>query len=104
MTREMTGAERYFARQLEDPEYRRLYEEARARIDRIDSIVRALDERREDLQLTKADLARRADMKPEAVRRLFSAESPNPTLTTLVALADALDLDFRAEPKAVAAS
>lgn len=75
------------------------WREGRARIDWIDSIVRPFDERREDLHLTKADLARRADMKPEAVRRLFSAESPNPTLSTLVALADALDLDFLVVPR-----
>jgi hypothetical protein len=33
-------------------------------------------------------------MQPEAVRRLFSAERPNPTLHTLVAIAEALGLDL----------
>lgn len=40
-------------------------------------------------------MARRAGVKPEAIRRLFSAQSPNPTLATLVALAGALDLELR---------
>lgn len=94
-----TGAESYFARRLEDPEYRMAYEQARERIGEIDMIIRALDDRRTELKLTKAELARRAGVKPEAIRRLFSAEHPNPTLSTLVALSGALDLQFRPEPR-----
>ena len=99
MAQPRTGAERYLARRLEDPEYRTAYEQARERIDQIDRVIRALDERRNELNLTKADLARRAGVKPEAIRRLFSAEKPNPTLNTLVALAGALDLELRPEPR-----
>jgi len=94
-----TGAERYLARRLEDPEYRQAYEGARERIEQIDSVIRAFDARREELRLTKAELARRAGVKPEAIRRLFSAEKPNPTLTTLVALAGALDLEILPTPR-----
>ena len=94
-----TGAERYLARRLEDPEYLQAYEEARERIEQIDSVIRALDARREELHLTKAELARRAGAKPEAIRRPFSAEKPNPTLATLVALAGALDLEIRPTPR-----
>lgn len=104
MAAAQTGAERYLARRLLDPEYREAYEEARDRIDQIDSVIHALDARREELQLTKADLARRAGVKPEAIRRLLSAEKPNPTLTTLVALADALDLEIRPVPRRGATS
>ncbi len=101
---EPTGAERYLARRLEDPDYRQAYEAARERIEQIDSVIRAFDARREELHLTKAELARRAEVKPEAVRRLFSAESPNPTLATLVALAGALDLEIRPIPSRVASA
>ncbi len=94
-----TGAERYLARRLSDPEYRKAYEEARERIDQIDSVIRSLDERREEMNLTKAELARRAGVKPEAIRRLFSAERPNPTLTTLVAVAGVLELEIRPTPR-----
>jgi len=99
MTPPRTGAERYLADRLGDPEYQREYRAARERIDRIDAVVRVLDGRRETMGLTKAELARRAGMKPEAVRRLFSAESPNPTLSTVVALADVLGLEIRPEPR-----
>jgi DNA-binding XRE family transcriptional regulator len=99
MAKPRTGAERYLARRLEDPEYRQAYTEARERIDQIDSVIRTLDARREELDLTKAELARRAGVKPEAIRRLFSAEKPNPTLTTLVALAGALDLEILPTPR-----
>lgn len=99
MTEPRTGAERYLATRLEDPEYRTAYEQARERIDQVDGVIRALDERRNELNLTKADLARRAGVKPEAIRRLFSAEKPNPTLSTLIALAGALDLELRPAPR-----
>lgn len=94
MTTHRTGAERYFADQLKDPDYREAYVQARHRIDQVDAVVRAFDDRRLELDLTKADLARRAGMKPEAIRRLFSVEHPNPTLSTISALALALDLEI----------
>jgi len=93
-TKPRTGAERYLAKQRKDPEYNAAYDEARRRIDQVDALVRALDARREELGLSKAELARRAHIAPEAVRRLFSVDSPNPTAVTLAALADALELDL----------
>ncbi|MXZ99035.1 MAG: helix-turn-helix domain-containing protein [Acidimicrobiaceae bacterium] len=94
----ITGAERYLKHRREDPEYDRAYVSARPRIDQIDTIIRALDERRCCLKLTKAELARRAGLRPEVIRRLFSTESPNPTLSTIVALAGALEMELTAEP------
>jgi len=94
-----TGAERYLAGRLQDREYRQAFTAAQERINQIDSMIRAFDARREELDLTKAELARRAGVKPEAIRRLFSAEKPNPTLTTLVALAGALDLEIVPTPR-----
>ena len=94
-----TGAERYLARRLEDPEYRAAYEQARERIDQVDAVIQALDDRRVEFNISKAELARRAGVKPESIRRLFSAETPNPTLSTLVALAGALDLEILPSPR-----
>lgn len=94
-----TGAERYLAERLKDPEYREAFDAARERIHQIDVVIRAFDERREELELSKAELARRAGVKPEAIRRLFSADRPNPTLNTLVALASALDLELKPRPR-----
>ena len=94
----LTGAERYLNDRRRDPAYDRAYVAARHRIDQIDAIIRALDQRRCNLKLSKAELARRANLRPEVIRRLFSAESPNPTLSTVVALAGALELELTAEP------
>ena len=87
-SRTRTGADGYFARRASEPGYAEAYAEARRRVDSIDRLVRALDDRREELGLSKAELA------PEAVRRLFSVDSPNPTIGTLTALADALGLEL----------
>ncbi len=89
-----TGAERYFAKRALEPGFADAYDESRRRIDQIDRLVRALDDRRDELGLSKAELARRAEIAPEAVRRLFSADSPNPTIATLTAIADTLGLEL----------
>ncbi len=95
-----TGAEQYFEKQRNDPEYERAYQDAAATVRAIDELVRAIDAQREALGLSKAELARRAGLPAEAVRRLFTMRSPNPTATTLVALARPLGLDLVAEPRA----
>lgn len=89
-----TGAEKYFERRSTEPGYVEAYDAARRKIDQVDRLVRALDSRRETLGMTKAELARRADLTPEVVRRLFSADAPNPTIGTLTALADSLGLEL----------
>ncbi|MGO9559749.1 MAG: helix-turn-helix domain-containing protein [Acidimicrobiales bacterium] len=93
-----TGAERYFAERKEDPDYAAAYDAARRRIDDVDRIVRAIDDQRVLLDLSKAELARRIGVRPEAIRRLLNAHHANPTLATVVALARALDLDIVAVP------
>ena len=93
-----TGAERYIAERRADPEFQAGYEVCTRRIRQIDELVRAIDGRRVEVGWTKAELARRAGMPPEAVRRLFSMERANPTAATLVALADALELEIVARP------
>ena len=98
MANPRTGAERYLEGRRKDAEYDLAYRTSRRRIDQIDSIIRALDQRRCSLDLSKAELARRANLRPEVIRRLFSAESPNPTLATLVALVEALQMELAAEP------
>lgn len=89
-----TGAEQYFeARAASSPEYRQALEAARSRIAAIDGVVRALEERRKLLGLSKAELARQAGMRPEVVRRLLGAGPANPTLATVISLASAMSLD-----------
>jgi ribosome-binding protein aMBF1 (putative translation factor) len=90
-----TGGERYFeARAASRPEYQEALEAARSRIAAVDGLVRALDERRRDLGLSKAELARQAGMRPEVVRRILGAGQANPTLSTVVSLASAMSLDI----------
>lgn len=89
-----TAAERYFeARAAHSPEYRQALDTARTRIAAVDGVVRALEERRRDLGLSKAELARRAGMRPEVVRRILGAGPANPTLSTVISLASAMALD-----------
>ncbi len=63
------------------------------RIAAVDGVVRALDERRKDLGLSKAQLARHAGMRPEVVRRILGAGPANPTLSTVISLASAMSMD-----------
>jgi DNA-binding phage protein len=94
-----TGAERYFADRMKDPEYAAAHEAAAERIDEIDRILGFLDQARVDQDLSKAELARRAGLPAEAVRRLFTADHRNPTLDTVLALSRALDVELFRLPK-----
>lgn len=89
-----TGADKYFERRSREPGYVDAYKEARRRNDTVDCLMKDFDQRRKSLGLSKADLARQADLAPEMVRRLFSTTNPNPTIGTLTMLADALGLEL----------
>ena len=104
MAHRKTGFDRYVDEQMRDPEMRRAYEVARARIYMVDGLVRALDDARESLGITKAELARRLGAEPAAVRRLLTSPQPNPTMTTFVAAADALGLEVRVVRRTVKSS
>jgi ribosome-binding protein aMBF1 (putative translation factor) len=86
----MTGFDRFFNDQMKSASFRSGYIKARAEIDAVDSLIRALDEARVDLGVSKAELARRISAKPEVIQKLFAAEAPNPTLATVVKLAEVL--------------
>lgn len=90
-----TAFDRYLQKKMTDPEFADEYAKARAEIDEIDRIIQMLDEAREKSHLSKAELARRIDAPPEIIRRLFTSESPNPTMSTTVRIARALG--FRLE-------
>jgi ribosome-binding protein aMBF1 (putative translation factor) len=91
--------DRRLAKRLaEDPEFAAEYARQRRAIDAIDAIIRTLDERRLDLGLSKAELARMIDKNPASVRRMLTAAA-NPELGTVVAMADALDADVVLVPR-----
>lgn len=88
--RAKTGFDKFFNQQMKSPSFAKGYAEARAEVDAIDGMVRALDAAREKSGLTKAELAAAITARPEVVRRLFTQKNPNPTLSTLIRLAAAL--------------
>ena len=87
-----TAYEKQLAKIKADPVRRKRFEEGLARTEAIDAIIRALDEARVDLGMSKAEVARRIDMQPATLRKLFTSEQANPTLKTVAALAEALGL------------
>jgi DNA-binding phage protein len=100
MPRPKTAFDKYFEKRMAKPEFARAYVDARAVIDSTDALVRALDEARLLGGLSKAELARRIEARPEVVRRLFTAHASNPTLETVLRLASALDFHLELVPNA----
>lgn len=80
---------------MDDPVFRESYERARSRIDAIDRVINDLDAVRERQGLSKAELARRIGVSDAVIRRLFSADDRNPTMKTIIEVADALGLEVR---------
>jgi len=105
--RTKTGFDKFFDSQMASPTFEKSYADGRAEIDAVDEIVRRLDETRLTLGMSKAELARAISAKPEIVRRLFTTKNPNPTLDTVVRLAQALGYNLllvqNAKPNRVAA-
>ncbi len=96
MSRERTGAERYFAERMDDPEYRCTVEQARHRDDQFDSIIRLIDQRRNELGWSYEELACQANINPEDIRQIYSLETPDPSFGTVVDLACAVGLELGA--------
>ena len=90
-----TAFDRYFEARMKDPVFAEEYRRARREIDSIDALIRALDDARERVGFSKADLARQIGARPEFVRRIFTSKSRNPTLKSVVRLASALGLSVR---------
>lgn len=84
---------------LEDPEFLRGYITHWVRIATTDAIVNALDDAREDANMSKAALARAINADPSTLRRLFAPGSrSNPTIGTVAELAAALGMRLTLEP------
>ena len=102
MARQKTGFDKFFDAEMRDPKFAREYARARREIETVDRIVQALDAARIEVGMSKAELARLISAKPEIVRRLLTAKSPNPTLSTVVKIATALGYTIQlvaAKPK-----
>lgn len=90
MRRPRTAFDRYFDEQMKSPAFAAEYRVARAEIDAVDKLVRALDAARIIGRLSKADLARRIRARPEMIRRLLTSPDGNPTIETVLQVAGAL--------------
>lgn len=85
-----TGFDRYFAERMKDGEFSAAYAEAREGIDTVDAFMRSLEAVREEADVSKAELARRTGTRPEAMRRLLTTKTANPTLATVMSVARSL--------------
>ncbi|MEP7764540.1 helix-turn-helix transcriptional regulator [Sanguibacter sp. 25GB23B1] len=85
-------------RDMESPEYAREFAAESIRTRTIDEVMNTLDHALEESGLSKAALARAIGSDPAVVRRIFNAESVNPTLGTLSEIAAALGLKITLEP------
>lgn len=79
---------------MKDPVFAKEYRQFGQVISIHQKLMRSFDEERERLGLSKAALARKMGIEPSAVRRLFSQAMQNPTLTRVIELADAMDLEL----------
>jgi DNA-binding phage protein len=94
-----TAFDSYFDKRMQEPAFADEYAKASEEIATVDKLVRLLDSTRVAANLPKAELARRIDAKPEIIRRLFTTASPNPTMATVLKVADALGLVLQLVPK-----
>ncbi len=98
MPRPKTGFDKFLDQKLTDPAFRAEYEKARAEITATDAVIRALEDARARTRLSKAELARRMDVKPEIVRRLLTDEGGNPTIATVLKVATTLGYHLELVP------
>lgn len=93
-TRRRTAFDRYVAGRMKSREFAEAHREAKAEIDATDRLMRRLDEAREQANLSKAELARRVGMPAETIRKLFTADGVNPTMSTVSRIAAELGLSL----------
>ncbi len=84
-------------RKADSEEYRKGAERAAAEISQANQFMEAIAEQLEARGVSKAELARRVDRHPSAVRKLFM-EGANPTIETAIAVATALGLRLTLTP------
>jgi len=97
-TSRKTRFDTYVQDRLKEPKIAAHHRKVAAKIDAIDKLVQVLDSVRVANGTSKAALARRIGAKPEILRRLFTARSPNPTLSTVIAVMNALGFHLTLVP------
>lgn len=95
---EQSFHDRLLAEQMKDEEFRTAFERRQREIGVIDAIVNKLEARREELGMSKAELARMIGKNAASVRRVLT-KPKNPELRTVVAMADALGVEVKLVPR-----
>jgi transcriptional regulator with XRE-family HTH domain len=91
--------ERYLRDQFPDAGSRQDFDRQVEAVKRYADLVVALETARVDFGLSKLEVARRMGRKLSSISRLLNDPDPNPTVSTVADLADALGLYFRVEVK-----
>lgn len=97
-TRKPTYFERMRAEIDADPVRRERAAAFRRQIDMVNELMWAIDDRRVEIGMSKAELARRVERDASSIRRLFSTGG-NPEITFVAALAEAVGLRIVAVPR-----
>jgi DNA-binding XRE family transcriptional regulator len=90
------------AEDLRDEEFRHQYLLESERVATVDRIVNQLDDVRQELGISKSELARSIGRTPESIRRLLTAKSVNPQLSLVAELASVLGYRVTLEPMSAA--
>jgi predicted transcriptional regulator len=91
-----TNFEDFEGELLKDPEIRKEYEYLKPKYEMIQSLIK----RRNQLRMSQSQLARTVGTRQPAISRLERGEFNNVTLSTLIKVAHALDLDLDISLKA----
>jgi predicted transcriptional regulator len=94
--KEPTNFEEFEGELLQDPEIRQEYEDLKPKYEIIQSLIK----RRNQLRMSQSKLARTVGTRQPAISRLERGEFNNVTLSTLIKVAHALDLDLDISLKA----
>lgn len=97
-TRKPTYFERMRAEIDADPVRRARAAAFRRQIDMVNELMWAIDDRRVEIGMSKAELARRVERDASSIRRLFSTGG-NPEITFVAALAEAVGLRVVVVPR-----
>lgn len=92
-----TNFEEFEGELLKDSEFRKEYEDLKPKYEIIQSLIK----RRNQLRMSQSQLARTVGTRQPAISRLERGEFNNVTLSTLIKVAHALDLDLKISLKAL---
>ena len=91
-----TNFDQFEGELLQDPVIRKEYEDLKPKYEMIQSLIK----RRNQLRMSQSQLARTVGTRQPAISRLERGEFNNVTLSTLIKVAHALDLDLDISLKA----